>query len=39
MAEYGVLLAVMTLAVVASMMILGANLRAAFEFVGGLLPG
>ena len=39
MAEYGVLLAVMTLAVVASMMILSANLRAAFEFVAGLLPG
>ena len=39
MAEYGVLLAVMTLAVVASMMILSANLRAAFEFVAGILPG
>jgi Flp pilus assembly pilin Flp len=39
MAEYGVLLAVMTLAVVASMMVLGANMRAAFEFVAGLLPG
>jgi Flp pilus assembly pilin Flp len=39
MAEYGVLLAVMTLAVVASMMILSANMRAAFEFVAGLLPG
>jgi Flp pilus assembly pilin Flp len=39
MAEYGVLLAVMTLAVVASMMVLGTNIRAAFEFVAGLLPG
>ncbi len=39
MAEYGVLLAVMTLAVVASMMVLGDNMRAAFEFVAGLLPG
>jgi Flp pilus assembly pilin Flp len=39
MAEYGVLLAVMTLAVVASMVVLSANMRAAFEFVAGLLPG
>jgi len=39
MAEYGVLLAVVTLGVVASMMLLGANMRAAFEFVAGLLPG
>jgi Flp pilus assembly pilin Flp len=39
MAEYGILLAVMTLAVVASMMVLSANIRGAFEFVAGLLPG
>jgi Flp pilus assembly pilin Flp len=39
MAEYGVLLAVVTLAVVASMMLLATNMRAAFEFVAGLLPG
>jgi len=30
MAEYGVLLAVVTLTVVASMMLLSANIRAAF---------
>jgi Flp pilus assembly pilin Flp len=39
MAEYGVLLAVVTLAVVASMMLLATNVSAAFEFVAGLLPG
>jgi Flp pilus assembly pilin Flp len=39
MAEYGVLLAVVTLAVIASMMILGTNIRAGFEFIAGLLPG
>ena len=39
MAEYGVLLAVVTLAVVASMMLLATNVGAAFEFVAGLLPG
>jgi Flp pilus assembly pilin Flp len=39
MAEYGVLLAVVTLTVVASMMLLATNVRGAFEFVAGLLPG
>ena len=39
MAEYGVILAVVTLGVVASMMLLSANVRAAFEFVAGLLSG
>ncbi len=39
MAEYGVVLAVVTLTVVASMMLLSANVRGAFESVAGLLPG
>ena len=39
MAEYGVILAVVTLTVVVSMMLLATNVSAAFEFVAGLLPG
>ncbi len=39
MAEYGVLLAVVTLTVVASMMLLSTNVRGAFETVAGFLPG
>jgi Flp pilus assembly pilin Flp len=39
MAEYGVLLAVVTLAVVASLTLLSGNLRAAFESIAGILPG
>jgi Flp pilus assembly pilin Flp len=39
MAEYGVVLAVVTLAVVASLTLLGDNLRAAFESIAGILPG
>ena len=39
MAEYGVILAVVTLAVVASLTLLGDNLRAAFESIAGMLPG
>jgi Flp pilus assembly pilin Flp len=39
MAEYGVVLAVITLAVVASITLLSDNVRAAFENVAGLLPG
>jgi Flp pilus assembly pilin Flp len=39
MAEYGVILAVVTLAVVASLTLLGGNLRAAFENIAGILPG
>ena len=39
MAEYGVVLAVVTLAVVASLTLLADNLRAAFESIAGILPG
>ncbi len=39
MAEYGVVLAVVTLAVVASLTLLADNLRAAFESIAGMLPG
>ena len=39
MAEYGVVLAVVTLAVVASLTLLSANIRGAFENIAGLLPG
>jgi Flp pilus assembly pilin Flp len=39
MAEYGVLLAVVTLTVVASMMLLSTNVHGAFETVAGFLPG
>jgi Flp pilus assembly pilin Flp len=39
MAEYGVLLALMTLAVVASMTMLSDNMRSALESVAGILPG
>jgi Flp pilus assembly pilin Flp len=39
MAEYGVVLAVITLAVVAAISLLSDNVRAAIEQVAGLLPG
>jgi Flp pilus assembly pilin Flp len=39
MAEYGVVLAVMTLAVVASMTLLSDNVRSALEGVASILPG
>jgi Flp pilus assembly pilin Flp len=39
MAEYGVLLAVVTLAVVASLTLLSGNISAAFESIAGILPG
>jgi Flp pilus assembly pilin Flp len=39
MAEYGVILAVVTLAVVASLTVLSDNLRGAFENLAGILPG
>lgn len=39
MAEYGVILAVVTLTVVASMMILGGAIGTAFESIAGILPG
>ena len=39
MAEYGVILAVVTLAVVASMMVLGGGIGTAFESIAGILPG
>ena len=39
MAECGVVLAVVTLAVVASLTLLADNLRAAFESIAGILPG
>jgi Flp pilus assembly pilin Flp len=38
MAEYGVVLAVMTLAVLASMTLLSDNVRSAFESIAALLP-
>ena len=38
MAEYGVLLALVTLAVVGAMTTLAGNLQAAFTGVAGLLP-
>jgi len=38
MAEYGVVLALITLAVLGSMTMLGSNLQAAFTSVAGLLP-
>ena len=39
MAEYGVVLAVITLAVVASMTLLSDNVRSALESVANILPG
>ena len=39
MAEYGIVLAVMTLGVIAAMTLLADNVRGAFTFVAGLLPG
>jgi Flp pilus assembly pilin Flp len=39
MAEYGVLLAVVTLTVVLSLTVLSDNIRTAFENLAGLLPG
>jgi Flp pilus assembly pilin Flp len=39
MAEYGVVLAVITLAVVASMVLLSDNVRGALESVARILPG
>jgi Flp pilus assembly pilin Flp len=39
MAEYGVILAVIVLGVVASMTLLSDNIRTAFENIAGLLPG
>ena len=38
MAEYGVVLAVMTLAVLAAITMLGGNVVSAFESVAGMLP-
>ncbi|MDQ2983304.1 MAG: Flp family type IVb pilin [Actinomycetota bacterium] len=39
MAEYGVVLAVMCLGVIAAMTLLSDNVRKAFTFIAGLLPG
>lgn len=39
MAEYGVVLAVVTLAVVASLTLLSTSIRGAFESIAGILPG
>jgi Flp pilus assembly pilin Flp len=39
MAEYGVVLAVITLAVVAAISLLSENVRHAIENVAGILPG
>jgi pilus assembly protein Flp/PilA len=38
MAEYGLVLALITLAVLGSMTLLGSNISAAFTDVGSLLP-
>jgi pilus assembly protein Flp/PilA len=38
MAEYGVVLTLITLAVLGAMTLLGGNLSGAFESVAGLLP-
>ena len=38
MAEYGVVLALITLAVLGSMTLLGSNISTAFNDVGSLLP-
>ena len=38
MAEYGVILAVVTLAVVASLTVLSGSIRGTFENVAGILP-
>ena len=38
MAEYGVVLALVTLGVLGAMMLLGSNVSAAFSGVSGLLP-
>ena len=38
MAEYGVVLALITLAVLGSMTLLGNNISAAFNGVGSILP-
>jgi Flp pilus assembly pilin Flp len=39
MAEYGVVLAVVTLAVVASLTLLSDSIRGSFENIAGILPG
>jgi Flp pilus assembly pilin Flp len=39
MAEYGVVLAVITLAVIAAISLLSTNVQNALENVAGLLPG
>jgi Flp pilus assembly pilin Flp len=39
MAEYGVVLAVMTLAVLTSMTLLSGNVRSTLEGVANILPG
>lgn len=39
MAEYGVVLAVITLAVIAAISLLSDNVRNAIENVAGILPG
>jgi Flp pilus assembly pilin Flp len=39
MAEYGIVLAVVTLAVVASLTLLAGSIRGAFENIAGILPG
>ena len=39
MAEYGVILALVTLAVVASMVVLSGAMSGAFESIAGILPG
>jgi Flp pilus assembly pilin Flp len=39
MAEYGVILSVITIAIITAISVLSGNVQSAFETVAGLLPG
>jgi len=39
MAEYGIVLAVITIAVIGAITLLAGNIRGALESVAGILPG
>jgi len=39
MAEYGIVLAVITIAVIGAITLLAGNIRSALESVAGILPG
>ena len=39
MAEYGVILSVITVAIIAAISLLSGNIQGAFESVAGLVPG